>query len=360
MRGRWQALCGAVAAAAAIHAGGSWAQTLTPGKPVRYVIPFDAGSSPDIVGRTITERLSRLWGQQVVVDNRVGAAGTLGSAYVAKSPPDGYTLLQANIASNAIAVSLYAKMPYDQLRDFAPITRIGLTPNIILVHPSVPFRTVRQMVDYAKANPGKLNYSAALAGTSPHLTMELLKLQLKFDIVHIPYKIGAQAVTDTIAGQVPINISNAPLSMGALQGNRLRALAVTSAQRISRAAGRAHDAGIRRAQLRGEFLVRPDGARGYAGGDPRQDQRRHAHGVALAGGREAHARSGDAAVADDAAGVRSVRTRGSRALGARHQGGGYPAAVNPGAHGREKSGIRNLFRYAPGAIPEKLEHSGFI
>jgi tripartite-type tricarboxylate transporter receptor subunit TctC len=232
MRRRWQALYGAVAAAAAIHAGSSWAQ-IWPGKPIRYVIPFDAGSSPDIVGRTITERLSRLWGQQVVVENRVGAAGTLGSAYVAKSAPDGYTLLQANIASNAIAVSLYAKMPYDQLRDFAPITRIGLTPNIILVHPSVPFRTVRQLVDYAKANPGKLNYSAALAGTSPHLTMELLKLQLKFDIVHVPYKVGTQAVTDTIAGQVPINISNAPLSLGALQGNRLRALAVTSAQRLA-------------------------------------------------------------------------------------------------------------------------------
>jgi tripartite-type tricarboxylate transporter receptor subunit TctC len=232
MQGRWQALCGAVAAAAAIHAGGSWAQTY-PAKPVRYVIPFDAGSSPDIVGRTITERLSRLWGQQAVVENRVGAAGTLGSAYVAKAAPDGYTLLQANIASNAIAVSLYAKMHYDQLRDFAPITRIGLTPNIILVHPSVPFRTVRQMIDYARANPGKLNYSAALAGTSPHLTMELLKLQLKFNIVHVPYKVGTQAVTDTIAGQVPINISNAPLSLGALQGNRLRALAVTSAQRIS-------------------------------------------------------------------------------------------------------------------------------
>jgi tripartite-type tricarboxylate transporter receptor subunit TctC len=232
MRGQWQALCGAVAAAAAIHAGGVWAQAY-PGKPVRYVIPFDAGSSPDIVGRTITDRLSRLWGQQVVVENRVGAAGTLGSAFVAKSAPDGYTLLQANIASNAISVSLYAKMPYDQLRDFAPITRIGMTPNVIMVHPSVPFRTVRQMVDYAKANPGKLSYSASLPGTSPHLTIELLKLQLKFDVVYIPYKLGAQAVTDTIGGQVPINISNAPLSLGAVQSGRLRALAVTSVQRLS-------------------------------------------------------------------------------------------------------------------------------
>jgi tripartite-type tricarboxylate transporter receptor subunit TctC len=234
MRGQWQALCGAVAvgAWAAIDAGGSWGQTY-PTKPVRYVIPFDAGSSPDIVGRTITERLSRLWGQQVIVDNRVGAAGTLGSAYVAKSPADGYTLLQANIASNSIAVSLYAKMPYDQLRDFVPITRIGMTPNCIMVHPSVPFRTVKNMVDYARANPGKLSYSAAVAGTSPHLTMELLKLQLKFDVVHIPYKIGAQAVTDTIGGQVPINISNMPLSMAPVHSGRLRALAVTSAQRVA-------------------------------------------------------------------------------------------------------------------------------
>jgi tripartite-type tricarboxylate transporter receptor subunit TctC len=234
MRKRWHALYGAVAlaAGAAIHADSSWAQSW-PAKPVRYVIPFDAGASPDIVGRTITDRLSRMWGQQVVVENRVGAAGTLGSAYVAKAPPDGYTLLQANIASNAISVSLYAKMPYDQLRDFAPITRIGMTPNVILVHPSVPFRTVRQLVDYARANPGKLSYSASLAGTSPHLTMELLKLQMKFDIVFIPYKLGSQAVTDTIGGQVPINVSNGPLSIGALQGKRLRALAVTSAQRIA-------------------------------------------------------------------------------------------------------------------------------
>jgi len=223
-----------------MYAGVPWAQPTPispaqnyPAKPVRWVIPFDAGSSPDLVGRTVTERLSRVWGQQVLVDNRVGAAGTLGAAFVAKAPPDGYTLLQGNIAPNAISVSLYAKLPYDQLRDFAPITRIGLTPNVIMVHPSVPFVTVRQLVDYAKANPGKLSYSASLAGTSPHLTMELLKLQLKFDIVFIPYKLGAQAVTDTIGGQVPINISNAPLSTGAVQSNRLRALAVTSARRIA-------------------------------------------------------------------------------------------------------------------------------
>jgi tripartite-type tricarboxylate transporter receptor subunit TctC len=197
------------------------------------VIPFDPGSSPDVVGRVLGERLTRLWGQQVVVENRVGAAGVLGSAFVAKAPPDGYTLLQANIAPNAISVSLHAKIPYDQVRDFAPITRIGMTPNILLVHPSVPFKSIRQLIAYAKARPGELSYSAALVGTSPQLSMELLKLQMKFDVVHIPYRLAAQGVSDTIAGQIPVNISNVPAVVGPVQGGRLRALAVTSAQRIS-------------------------------------------------------------------------------------------------------------------------------
>jgi tripartite-type tricarboxylate transporter receptor subunit TctC len=210
----------------------SWAQTY-PLKPVRWVIPFDPGSSPDIVGRVLAERLTRLWGQQVVVDNRVGAAGVLGSAYVAKSAPDGYTLLQANIAPNAISVSLHAKVPYDQLRDFAPITRIGMTPNIISVHPSVPFKSIKQFLAYAKAHPGQLSYSSAIVGTSPQLTMELLKLQVKFDVVHIPYRIAQQGVSDTMGGQVPVNISNVPTIIGPVQAGRLRALAVTSAQRVS-------------------------------------------------------------------------------------------------------------------------------
>src|SRR4051812_24519992 len=130
----------AVAAAVLIWPGASWAQDF-PTKPVRYVIPFDPGSSPDVVGRVLSDRLAQLWGQPVVVENKVGAAGTLAAAYVAKAPADGYTLFQANIAPNAIAVSLYAKVPYDQLRDFAPITRIGMTPNIITVHPSVPLKS---------------------------------------------------------------------------------------------------------------------------------------------------------------------------------------------------------------------------
>jgi tripartite-type tricarboxylate transporter receptor subunit TctC len=200
---------------------------------VRYVVPFGAGASPDIIGRLLAERLTRVWGQQVFVDNRVGAAGVLGSAFVAKSAPDGHTLLQCNIGSNAISVSLHAKIPYDQVRDFAPISRIGMTPNMITVHPSVPFKTVTEMIRYARANPGKLSYSSGLPGVSPHLSMELLKLIAKVDIVNIPYKVGAQAVTDAVAGQVPLNISNAPVTVGPIQSGRLRALAVTSAKRAA-------------------------------------------------------------------------------------------------------------------------------
>lgn len=217
--------------------GGSWLWSTTPiaqnfpVKPVRYVVPFGAGASPDIVGRLLSDRFTRLWGQQVFVDNRVGAAGVLGTAFVAKSPPDGHTLLQCNIASSAIAVSLYAKMPYDQLRDLAAVTRIGNMPNIIVAHPSLPIGSLKEIIAYAKANPGKLSYSSGLPGTSPQLSVELIKLLARVDIVNIPYKVGAQGITDTIGGQVPINISNLPAIVSPVQSGRLRALAVTGANR---------------------------------------------------------------------------------------------------------------------------------
>ena len=207
----------------------SWSQNF-PTKPVRYVIPFPAGSSNDIVGRLLTDRLTRMWGQQVIVDNRVGASGTIGAAFVAKAAPDGYTLLHCNIAPNAISLSMYAKVPYEH-RDFAPITRIGMTPNIVTVHPSTPFRSIKDLVGYARSNPGKLSYAAGLVGTSPHLSMEWLKLLMKFDIVHIPYKNAAQGTSDVMAGQIPINIANFPFVIEQVRNRRLRALAVTSATR---------------------------------------------------------------------------------------------------------------------------------
>ena len=204
-----------------------------PSKPVRYVVPFGAGASPDFVARLLGDRLTRLWGQQVIVENRVGVAGILGAAFVAKSPPDGYTLLQCNIASSAISVSLYSNVPYDQARDFIPITRIGTTPNILTAHPSVPIKSISEFITYARAHPGKLSYSAGLAGESPQLSMELLKLLVKIDVAHIPFKVAAQGITDTIGGQIPFNISNLPAIVGPVQTGRLRPLAVTSARRAA-------------------------------------------------------------------------------------------------------------------------------
>ena len=221
-----------VATAVAICPVASWAQSF-PSKPVRYVVPFGAGASPDIVARFLADRFTRLWGQQVIVENRVGVSGVLGTAFVAKSPPDGHTLVQCNIASSAIAVSLFANMPYDQLRDLAPVTRIGMTPNILTVHPSLPIRSIKELITYAKAHPGKLSYTSGLAGTSPQLSVELLKLLAKIDIVNIPYRIAAQALTDTIGGQIPINVSNFPATVAPVQAGRLRAIAITSAKRVS-------------------------------------------------------------------------------------------------------------------------------
>ena len=221
-----------VATALSLIPAACWAQTY-PSKPVRYVVPFGPGGSPDLVARLLGERLSRLWGQQVVVENRVGAAGLLGTAFVAKSAADGYTLVQCNVASSAIAVSLNAKMPYDQLRDLAAITRIGMLPNVVTVHPSVPIKSIKEFLAYAKANPNKLSYAAGLIGTSPHLSMEWLKLLGKFQIEHIPYKVGSQGISDTIAGQVPVGVFNLPASVAPIQAKRLRGLAVTSVQRAA-------------------------------------------------------------------------------------------------------------------------------
>ncbi len=218
-----------IAAAAWLYAAATWAQNF-PIKPVRYVVPFPAGTSNDIVGRLLSDQLTRRWGQQVIVENRVGASGTIGAAYVAKAPPDGYTLLHCNIAPNAISPSMIAKLPYEH-KDFAPITRIGMPPNIIMVHPSTPFKAIKDLVAYAKANPGKLSYASGLVGTSPHLTMEWLKQRLKLDIVHIPFVNAAQGTQQVMSGEIPINVTNIPGLVAPILAGRLRALAVASAKR---------------------------------------------------------------------------------------------------------------------------------
>ena len=217
--------------AVAVHIGPTASQAQNfPVKPVRYLVPFAAGTGNDIVGRLVADGLTRLWGQQVIVDNRGGASGTIGAAFVARSAPDGYTLLHCNIAPNAISLSMITDIPYGH-KDFAPITRIGMPPNVIVVHPSTPFKSIKELVAYAKANPGKLSYSSGTPGTSPQLTMEWLKLRLKFNIVNIPYKNAGQGTSDVIAGQLPINVTNLPFLVAPVQAGQLRALAVASAQR---------------------------------------------------------------------------------------------------------------------------------
>ena len=227
-----KSLSAVLAAALLSLPGASFAQAY-PAKPVRYIVPFPAGGSPDIVGRLLSERVTRIWGQTVIVDNRSGAGGTVGAAVAAKSPADGYTLFQCNIASNAIAQSLYAKLPYDVIKDFAPITRIGTTANGVVVHPSLPASNIREFIAYAKANPGKLSYGSTAAGSSPQLTMELLKLTAKINVVHISYKGAAPAIADALGGQIPVAVANLPALLAPVQAGRLRALGVTSLKRAS-------------------------------------------------------------------------------------------------------------------------------
>jgi tripartite-type tricarboxylate transporter receptor subunit TctC len=202
-----------------------------PTKPIRYVVAFAAGDSPDIIARLAGEHLSRLWKQQVLVENRTGAGGTIAGGYVAKSPPDGYTLLHCNIATNAIALALYNKLPYDGLKDFAPVTRMATTSNVFVAHPSLPAKNMKEFVQYAKANPGKLSFGHGGIGASPHLSMELLKTMAQIRIEQVAYKGASPAFADLMGGQIPVAIGNLPGALAYIKAGRMRALAVTSATR---------------------------------------------------------------------------------------------------------------------------------
>src|SRR5262245_15367631 len=217
-------------AALAAFASPSDAQSY-PSKPVHYVVHSPPGDGPDLVARLVGDRLSGIWGQPVLVENRVGAGGTIAGAYAAKAQADGYTLFHCNIASNAIASALYVKLPYDGVRDFAPVSRITVTHNVIAVNPSLPVTTIAEFVAYARANPGKLSYGSGGVGVSPHLTMELFRSMAGIDIVHIAYKGANPAVADLIGGQIPAMISNIPSVLAHAQSGKVRALAVSGARR---------------------------------------------------------------------------------------------------------------------------------
>jgi tripartite-type tricarboxylate transporter receptor subunit TctC len=202
-----------------------------PTKPVKLVVPFTAGGSTDTVARIIAEKLSQRVGQPVIVDNRAGAGGAIGSDYVAKSPADGYTYLVGTSSTMAIAPYLYTKLPYNPARDFAPVVLLGTADIIIVVNAQLPYRTVKELLDFAKANPGKLTYASGGNGSISHLLGEYFKSMARVDMLHVPYKGDAQMVTDLIGGQVNMAFGTAVAFLPHVKSGKVVALAVTNPQR---------------------------------------------------------------------------------------------------------------------------------
>jgi len=206
-----------------------------PTKPIRIVVPFPPGGPADVLARTVGDRIAVALGQPVVVDNRPGAGGNIGMELVAKAAPDGHTLALAPAGNLTVNPSLYRNVPYDVGRDFAPVTVIAAVPNVLVVNPQVPAKDLAELIAYAKANPGKLNYSSPGPGSGAHLAGELLKSSAGIDIVHVPYSGIAPAVTAVIAGDVQLMFAGAPSALPQVAGGKLRALAVASPMRIASA-----------------------------------------------------------------------------------------------------------------------------
>jgi tripartite-type tricarboxylate transporter receptor subunit TctC len=203
-----------------------------PAKPVRLIVPFAAGGSTDIVGRTLAQKLNEMWGQPVVVDNRAGGSTVIGTDIVAKAPPDGHTLL-VTPAPFTIVPSLSPKLPYDPQKDFEPITLINTTPLVVVVHPGVPAKSVKELVALAKAKPGALNYGSSGSGGSNHLAGELFNAMAGVKMVHVPYKGNAPALTDLVGGHVDLVFNGLTSALPLIKSGKLRALGVTSLKRAS-------------------------------------------------------------------------------------------------------------------------------
>ncbi len=225
---RWIALAAGalLATASTLAAAQAW-----PSKPIKYVVPFAAGGTTDILARTISEKLSVALGQPVVVENKPGAGGGLGAAEVAKAAPDGYTIMGGTISTHAINASLYKNLPYDPVKDFAPITLIARVPNMLVINNDIPAKDVAELIALMKANPGKWSFASSGNGTSQHLSGELFKGMAGADMQHIPYKGSAPALTDVMGGQVTMTFDNITTAWPLARGGKLRALAVTTAKR---------------------------------------------------------------------------------------------------------------------------------
>jgi tripartite-type tricarboxylate transporter receptor subunit TctC len=202
-----------------------------PAKPVRLILPFSPGGSTDFQGRLLCDWLSRQFGQQFYIDYKPGAGSNLGVAEVARSAPDGYTLGWITVASHAINPTLYAKLPFDHIRDFAPVSMTGIFPNLLVVNNALPVRTVQDLIFLLKKEPGKYAFASSGQGTSLHLSGEMFKMMTGTDMLHVPYKGGGPALTDVIGGQVHMTFGNMPTVLAQARGGKVRAIAVTSAER---------------------------------------------------------------------------------------------------------------------------------
>ena len=229
MRNLLQVFCAALALATALPA---FAQPY-PAKPIRFVVPYPAAGPLDTVARLLAQKVGESVRQPVVVDNKPGAGGNIGADIVAKSPPDGYTILMGAVATHAINPTLYARIPYDPVRDFTPITQVAATPNVLVVNPAVPARDVREFIAYAKAHPGTLNFGSGSTGSAGHLAGELFNAQAGVAMTHVPYKGAAPAMQDLVGGRIDLMFDNLASALAQVKAGKIRALAVTTAKRSS-------------------------------------------------------------------------------------------------------------------------------
>ncbi|MDO8248350.1 MAG: tripartite tricarboxylate transporter substrate binding protein [Rhodoferax sp.] len=227
---------GALAAAAALGSillapGTVAAQAAFPNKPITIVVPFSAGGTTDILARIVGQALSTELGQPVIIDNRAGAGGNIGGQVAAKATADGHTLFMGTVGTHAINASLYKKMPFDPIKDFAPLTRVANVPNLLVANPAQPYKSVAELIAYAKANPGKVNFGSSGNGSSIHLSGELFNAMAKVQMVHVPYKGSAPAMTDLLGNQIGIMFDNLPSAIQHVRSGKLRPIAVTTAKR---------------------------------------------------------------------------------------------------------------------------------
>lgn len=216
---------------ALLMASGTGTAQNYPTRPVRFIIPFAPGGNTDLQGRLIAQKLSDAWAQQVVVDNRGGAGGTLGVDVAAKAAPDGHTLVLASFGNILVGPALYRKLPYDPMKDLAPVVLVSTPPGLLVVNPTLPAKDVQELIAYARSNPGRINYGSAGNGVWNHLFGELFKSMAKIEMTHVPYKGTAPAITDLIGGQLQMMMSPFPTALPHVKSGRLRAIAVTGAER---------------------------------------------------------------------------------------------------------------------------------